>query len=75
VSFRSVWGFDPEEALHAQQLFRERIGAQESAYCSVEEQAAEIPPDANLQIDELYRMFRSEDSKRMLNVDSAPGTK
>jgi hypothetical protein len=75
VSFRSVWGFDPEEALHAQQLFREKIGAQESAHLSVEEQAAEIPPDADLQMDELYRMFRSEDSKRLLNMGSAPGTK
>ena len=59
MSFKSVWGFDPEEAIRAQRVFREQIGIQDSAYSSVEEQAAHIPPDADLQIAELFRLFRS----------------
>ena len=58
MSFKSVWGFDPEEAISAQRVFREQIGTQDSAYSSVEEQAAQIPPDADLQIAELFGIFR-----------------
>ena len=59
MSFKSVWGFDPEEAIRAQRVFREQIGTQDSAYSSVEEQAARIPPDVYSQIAELFGMLRS----------------
>ena len=59
MSFKSVWGFDPEEAIRAQRVFREQIGTQDSAYSSVEEQAAQIPPDVDSQIAELFGMFGS----------------
>ena len=59
MSFKSVWGFDPGEAIRAQRVFREQIGTQDSAYSSVEEQAAQIPPDVDSQIAELFGMLRS----------------
>jgi len=57
MSFRSVWGFDPYEAIQAQRLFYREIGTQESGYNSAEEQAAQIPSDVRSEIDELWRMF------------------
>ena len=59
MSFKSVWGFDPEEAIQAQRRFRGEIGTLEFTYNSVEQQAAKIPPDVQSQIAELFRMFRS----------------
>ena len=59
MSFKSVWGFDPEEATRAQRVFREQIGTQASAYRSIEERAAQIPPDVDSQVAELFRLFRS----------------
>jgi len=56
MSLNPVWGFDPDEAFKAQRLFRERFGANESAYNPLEEQVAQIPPDVRSQIDELYRI-------------------
>jgi len=57
MSFMSVWGFDPYDAIRAQRLFNMQIDTQESGYNSAEEQAAQIPPDVRSQIDELWRMF------------------
>jgi hypothetical protein len=59
MSFKSVWGFDPEEAFQAQLEFRAGLGIQESGYNFVEEQAAQIPPDVRSQIDELWRLFHA----------------
>jgi len=40
MSFKSMWGFDPEEAFNAQRAFLERIGSHECEYSLTEEQAA-----------------------------------
>ena len=58
MSFKSMWGFDPEEAFNAQRAFLERIGGRECAYSLTEEHAAQIPSDAYSQIVELLRMCR-----------------
>ena len=57
MSFRSVWGFDPDEAIQPQRLFNREIGTQESGHNSAEQQAAGILPDVRSQIDELWRLF------------------
>jgi len=57
MSFKSVWGFDPYEAIQAQRLFQRELGTEESEYNSVEEEAAQIPQSIRLQIDELWRLF------------------
>lgn len=57
MEFKSVWGFDPEEAIQAQRQFRGEIETQESGYSSAEEQVAQIPPDALSQVEELFRIF------------------
>jgi len=56
MTIKSVWGFDPEEAIQAQQSFRARI-SQEVSYSLVYEEGAQIPPDTHSQIEELFRMF------------------
>jgi len=57
MTIKSVWGFDPEEAIQAQQSFRGRISPQEFSYSSLDEEAAQIPTDTYSQIEELFRMF------------------
>lgn len=59
MSFKSMWGFDPEEAFSAQRAFLERIGGHECAYSLTEEQAAQIPSEVHSQIVELLRMYRA----------------
>jgi len=59
MSFKSVWGFDPEEAFQAQLRFRRTLGVQESGYNFAEQQAAQIPPDVRSQIEELWRLFHA----------------
>lgn len=58
MSFKSMWGFDPEEAFNAQRAFLERIGGHECAYSLTEEHTARIPSDVHSQIGELLRMYR-----------------
>lgn len=58
MSFKSMWGFDPEEAFKAQRAFLERIGGDGCAYSLTEERAAQIPSDVHSQIVELLRMYR-----------------
>ena len=59
MSFKSVWGFDPDEAFQAQYLFRRKLGTEESGFDSVEEKAVQIPPDFRSQIAELWRLYTS----------------
>ena len=59
MEMKSVWGFDPDEAMRAQRLFRGEPAEEESAYNDREQHAARIPADAASQIYELCRMFRS----------------
>jgi hypothetical protein len=58
MSFKSVWGFDPYEAILAQRLFRRKLGTQEFGYNSAEQEAAQIPHDVRSQVEELRRLFR-----------------
>ena len=58
MSFKSMWGFDLEEAFNAQRAFVERIGGHQCAYSLTEERAAQIPSDVRSQIVELLRMYR-----------------
>ena len=61
MSFKSMGGFDPEEAINAQRALLERIGGHVCAYSLTEEQAAQIPSDVHSQIVELFRMFRADE--------------
>jgi hypothetical protein len=58
VGIKSVWGFDPDEVMRAQRLFRVEPGEDDSAYSAEEQRCARIPREAGLQIYELRRMFR-----------------
>jgi hypothetical protein len=58
MSFKSVWGFDPDEVMKAQRFVPREPDVFESAYEAAEERAARISPDINSQIYELRRMFR-----------------
>jgi hypothetical protein len=64
MSFKSVWGFDPDEVIRAQSLLRREADADESMYGADEQQAARIPPDIHSQILELRRMFSAEEESR-----------
>ena len=56
MDFESVWGFDPDEVIRTSRPDQRR--ADEPTYSATEEQAARLPIDISLQIDELRRMFR-----------------
>ena len=58
MSFKAVWGFDPDEVMKAQRFVPREPDLFESAYEADEERDARIPPDINSQIYELCRMFR-----------------
>jgi len=63
VSFESVWGFDPAEALRTQQSFRWRLDCgHEVGQDGVEAVEIiafeELPSDRDSQVKELRRMFR-----------------
>jgi len=58
MSFKAVWGFDPDEVTRAQSLQRAKPDNDESTYNDLEEQAARVPTDVYSQIYELRRMFR-----------------
>jgi hypothetical protein len=64
MSFKSVWGFDPDEVLRAQSMVRREPVADESTYSADEKRAACIPPDLRSQILELRRMFAAEEESR-----------
>jgi hypothetical protein len=57
MSFKSVWGFDPDEVERARSAFGQRIEADEFACNTAAEQAALIPPNTSSQIAELWRIF------------------
>jgi hypothetical protein len=58
MSFKTVWGFDPDEVTKTQLSVPREPDEFESDYGADEERAARIPPDINAQIYELRRMFR-----------------
>jgi hypothetical protein len=58
MSFKAVWGFDPDEVERARAAFSQRTDSDKSAHNIAEEQAARIPPSPNFQIYELRRIFR-----------------
>ena len=45
MSFKDVWGFDPNEAIRTQSLFRHDSNRDESMYNEDEQRAARIPVD------------------------------
>jgi len=58
MSFKAVWGFDPDEVIRAQRVRRAEPDTHEFTHNEIEEQAARIPVDVFSQIYELRRMFR-----------------
>ena len=58
MSFESVWGFNPDEAINAQGLVRGECETDRFAYNVAEQRAARIPSDSDSQIYELRRMYR-----------------
>ena len=58
MSFKSVWGFDPDEASSVQRMFRGELETDDFAYNADEERAAHIPSDVYAQVYELRRMYR-----------------
>jgi hypothetical protein len=58
MSFKSVWGFDPDEVARAQDKLRSKSDDLETSYGPVEQQAARIPTEVDAQIYELRRIFR-----------------
>jgi hypothetical protein len=58
MSFKSVWGFDPDEASRAQRMFRGELETDDFGYNADEERAARIPSDMYAQVYELRRMYR-----------------
>jgi hypothetical protein len=45
MSFKSVWGFDPDEVMKAQRFVSPEPDVFEPAYEADQERAARIPPD------------------------------
>jgi hypothetical protein len=64
MSFKSVWGFDPDEVIRVQSLLRREPDSDESTYGADEQRAARIPPDVQSQILELRRMFAADEESR-----------
>ena len=58
MSFKAVWGFDPDEVIKAQRAWRAEPDIRESMSNEMEEHAARVPVDVYSQIYELRRMFR-----------------
>jgi len=58
MSFREVWGFDPDSVMKAQGFVQSQPELENFAYSAAEERAARIPGDADSQIYELRRMYR-----------------
>ena len=58
MSFKSVWGFDPDEVIRARSPLGCESGVDEPMYGADEQRAARIPSDLNSQILELRRMLR-----------------
>jgi hypothetical protein len=59
MSFKSVWGFDPDEVVRAQKLGRREPRVDEFEYDSEERRPPGMPLDVYAQICELRRMFGS----------------
>jgi hypothetical protein len=57
MSFRSVWGFDPDEVVRSQELSRREPNRDESAHDPIDQPPTGIPVDVDAQIQELRRMF------------------
>ena len=58
--FKGVWGFDPEEALRAQNRFRKTGGSERGGLVEIDCNPCNelrIPETRDLQVSELQRMF------------------
>jgi hypothetical protein len=60
MSFRGVWGFDPDEALRVQNAFRRSIATANDADEIIRDPRGEatIPRSRASQVHELQRLFR-----------------
>jgi hypothetical protein len=57
MSFKSVWGFDPDEVIGSQELTRREPTVGESACEPADQRPPSIPVDVDAQISELRRLF------------------
>ena len=63
MSFEAVWGFDPEKAMEAQEMFQRAL-VQRSEWSGnerswdIDSENVGIPKSPESQVDELRRMFR-----------------
>lgn len=57
MSFKAVWGFDPDDKTHAINAPGEKLEAPNGGYSAREEELARIPLGVWAQIYELKRMF------------------
>jgi hypothetical protein len=62
MSFQSVWGFDPDEAIRAQELSRSKPNVDGFAYDCVAQLPPNVPFDVDAQICELRRLFELDQS-------------
>jgi hypothetical protein len=61
MSFKAVWGFDPDEVLKAQKRFmqpRALASIEEGADVDYEAESVPTPTGRDSQVAELWRMFR-----------------
>jgi hypothetical protein len=57
MSFKSVWGFDPDEVIRSQELRRRESNIDEPEYEPADQRPPSMPLDVDAQIYELRRMF------------------
>jgi hypothetical protein len=57
MSFKSVWGFDPDEVIRYQKLTRRELSIDESTHEFADQSTPNMPLDVDAQINELRRMF------------------
>jgi hypothetical protein len=58
MSFKAVWGFDPDEVPAAHIVPQGETGANEASCGVAEQYFARIPADIRAQVYELRRLFR-----------------
>jgi hypothetical protein len=57
MSFKSVWGFDPDEVMRSQKLTGREPNVDEPKHDCVDQTPPNMPLDVDAQIHELRRMF------------------
>jgi hypothetical protein len=56
MSFKSVWGFDPDEVSRSQERMGRESNIDESEHESADQSPPNVPLDVDAQINELRRM-------------------